>query len=375
MKHFADDHNLQLKNGLPQVESHSFAHMNRTRVVVKDQWASHPSTDDREEHLRKLGVQAEINYASAWIVFRNVEALQQQVTEKIYSEVTFSAQPEKLDADSFSNKYFEQAKKYTLDKRYKGYFDSRNITAYSNSEITIYAAGTGSNLNSLDAILDEPTVSLPYVIGGLRDDLNTLEMIQNKSLPVKTFEFDGAKYESEDSIVIIEKLQKELKVEEEKLKEADKRILSFFYKQAEKQGQGEKMLEMYQSIQACANKSEEINKEYIDTIGIMRPMYYGDLQLEQAHAIIGQVKIKEKIIKPQLKALLSDTALAAYFSAEERTAVEEYLSKEHQYFTGASFLNDELRALNDALHLYQAVPAEHCMTLKKELLEWQLQIA
>lgn len=375
MKHFADDHNLQLKNGLPQVESHSFAHMNRTRVVVKDQWASHPSTDDREEHLRKLGVQAEINYASAWIVFRNVEALQQQVTEKIYSEVTFSAQPEKLDADSFSNKYFEQAKKYTLDKRYKGYFDSRNITAYSNSEITIYAAGTGSNLNSLDAILDEPTVSLPYVIGGLRDDLNTLEMIQNKSLPVKTFEFDGAKYESEDSIVIIEKLQKELKFEEEKLKEADKRILSFFYKQAEKQGQGEKMLEMYQSIQACANKSEEINKEYIDTIGIMRPMYYGDLQLEQAHAIIGQVKIKEKTIKPQLKALLSDTALAAYFSAEERTAVEEYLSKEYQYFTGASFLNDELRSLNDALHLYQAVPAEHCMTLKKELLEWQLQIA
>jgi Zn-dependent protease with chaperone function len=375
MKHFAEDHDLPLQNGLPQVASSSFANMNRTRVVVKDQWASHPSTDDREEHLRKLDVHAELNYASAWVVFQNAEALQQQVTEKIYSEVTFSSQPQRLDIDSFTTKYFEKVQKYTIDKRYKGFFDARSITDYPNSEITIYAAGNSTDQKSLSEILDEPTVALPYVIGGLKSDLHTLEMIQNKSLPVKTFEFDGEKYESEDSVVIIEKLQKELKIEEDKLKDADKRILSFFYRQAEKYNQPEKMLEMYQAIQTRAKESDAITKEYIDTVGILRPMYYGNLELEQAHAIIRQVKLKEKTIKPQIKSLLSDEALASYFTPEEKKILEEYLSKEHQYFTGSSFLNEELKSLNNSLSLYQSIPAEHCLALKKELLEWQLQIA
>jgi hypothetical protein len=265
--------------------------------------------------------------------------------------------------------------KYTIDKRYKGFFDARSITDYPNSEITIYAAGNSTDQKSLSEILDELTVALPYVIGGLKSDLHTLEMIQNKSLPVKTFEFDGEKYESEDSVVIIVKLQKELKIEEDKLKDADKRILSFFYRQAEKYNQPEKMLEMYQAIQTRAKESDAITKEYIDTVGILRPMYYGNLELEQAHAIIRQVKLKEKTIKPQIKSLLSDEALASYFTPEEKKILEEYLSKEHQYFTGSSFLNEELKSLNNSLSLYQSIPAEHCLALKKELLEWQLQIA
>ena len=55
-----------------------------SRVIVADQWASHPSRQDRERNLLQLGFQADMVKDSAWRLFREPENLQIAMTEKLF---------------------------------------------------------------------------------------------------------------------------------------------------------------------------------------------------------------------------------------------------------------------------------------------------
>ena len=60
MHHFANVFKIPVENGLPQVTEDSLQYFNQSKLVIKNQWASHPSTEDRAAHLNSLGLHAEI---------------------------------------------------------------------------------------------------------------------------------------------------------------------------------------------------------------------------------------------------------------------------------------------------------------------------
>lgn len=84
LKQLAANFKLPEQNGLPVVNDEFLALNNTSRLNIKDQWASHPSTDDREKHLNSLGIIAETIDKSAWVIFRNREEWQQRLTQIIY---------------------------------------------------------------------------------------------------------------------------------------------------------------------------------------------------------------------------------------------------------------------------------------------------
>jgi Zn-dependent protease with chaperone function len=114
MHRFSSEHDIPVENGLPQVNASTFAHFNQQRLMVKDQWASHPSTDDREEHLNRLNIKTPFVHDSAWVVFRNCEALQRETTEMVYNTVHFQGKTETLDLAAFIERYEKRAEQYSL---------------------------------------------------------------------------------------------------------------------------------------------------------------------------------------------------------------------------------------------------------------------
>lgn len=54
--------------------------MSRSRVNVKDQWASHPSITEREENIAKVAVESEVLINSAWELLQNADHLQSTFT-------------------------------------------------------------------------------------------------------------------------------------------------------------------------------------------------------------------------------------------------------------------------------------------------------
>ncbi|HOX81841.1 MAG TPA: M48 family metalloprotease [Chryseolinea sp.] len=370
MKHFAEEHGLAVQHGLPQVTAQSFTRFNTTRVIIKDQWASHPSTADREDHLNKLNIITETVHDSAWILFQQAETLQQKVTDNIYNTVTFSKAPDKLDLSSFQERYNAETSKYSLDKQYKNFFNGRNIIAFELSEIENDILNC--NTNSLDEILTESALGLTYTIDGLKTDVHTLEMVEQHATRIETFEFDGKKYKSSEVKPMITSLKDELEQAETSLSKIDRNLVAFFIHKANGQGQGEKMKDDYKKIFIVAKESEDDIKKYIDIRSIIDPIFTEQMTVDRANILANQIRLNEKPIKERLRAILEDSSSAQFYTEDERKKLEEYISKDLQYFKQPSFLETDITLINEATHLYQSLTVERNFFLKKSLFDWQL---
>jgi Zn-dependent protease with chaperone function len=67
---------IPLAENLPQVTLSHLSRYNKSKLVVVDQWASHPSTEDRVLRLEKLNRSSEsFNQSPASTVFSDINAL------------------------------------------------------------------------------------------------------------------------------------------------------------------------------------------------------------------------------------------------------------------------------------------------------------
>ncbi|MFZ6012571.1 MAG: M48 family metalloprotease [Bacteroidota bacterium] len=370
MKHFADDFNLNFENGLPVVTEKSFAHLNHTRIVVKEQWASHPSTEDREAHLNSLNAKADTLTLPAWSIFRDVETLQQQMTQKLYETVTFKEEPKKLDLSTFRLRYYEDVEKFKLDKAYRGVFDTRNVTTFDPTQVAQEISAT--NIETLNDLLTDNMAMTPQLISGLQTDLNVLEMIGNGTLQVKTFEFEGLKFGKNNLTEIQDRLKEELKQAEDRLASLDKQLFVFFLTKAKKQNKEEELIRWYQHLFAATEETAADIKRYTDMMWEVNPIY-GQMEIAAAELVAANIKRREIEIKERLKTMLGDETYLDLIEVSDRETLNEYLAKDHVYFVKPDFMNEALKLFNEAMVIYHNTAYQRTFTLKKKLLEQQLQ--
>src|SRR5262249_54976525 len=78
----AKEFEMPVKDGLPVVSDAYLRGQNLSRINFKDQWASHPTTEEREIRLNKLGVHSEPDAQLAWAIFRNSPDWQEKLTKQ-----------------------------------------------------------------------------------------------------------------------------------------------------------------------------------------------------------------------------------------------------------------------------------------------------
>ncbi|MBL0742015.1 M48 family metalloprotease [Chryseolinea lacunae] len=372
MTQFANEHGLALQGGLPQVSAASFARLNKTRIVVKDQWASHPSTDDRETHLLSLNIPTETLQTPAWVVFTNAEALQRQQTEKLYTNAGFKQTPETLTLNLFTQRYETEVKKYTLNPAYKNFYNFRKMTTVNID--TLDYDRLLENVDTFEKILDEATLELPLLADGLRSDIHTLELIQEARNGIHTFEFEGKKMNRDEAAGLRDELKNELSVAEAKMVAADRNMVALFFHQAEKKGQLDKIKTDYKNFFASAETAEESQKKFEEIRKAVYPLYAENLTLEKVHAVVNLMKRLESPIKESIKDMLADPSKQTLYTPAEKSTLEEYVSKQQAYFANDTFLDGELKLFNESIMLFQGIGADYTFALKKELLDWQLQL-
>jgi Zn-dependent protease with chaperone function len=135
MQHFATDFNIPVKSGFMQLTEAKLYFFEQSRLVIKDQWASHPSTRDRIKHLAGLNIKSETINVPAWSIFNNAEGLQQQITNKIYAHVKYDKEPQIIDSTAFRSKYYDEVNKNTYNKAYCGFYDGREILEFDPQEV------------------------------------------------------------------------------------------------------------------------------------------------------------------------------------------------------------------------------------------------
>lgn len=373
MHHFAADNNIPVAFGLPQVTAQPTAFFNQSRIVVKDQWASHPSTADRQAHLQALNLKTEIVHEPAWRLFRNAATLQECLTQKLFEQVDFGDSPVLLDAEKFKVKFAQEIADNSFSKLYKGFYDSRRLTEFIPAAVATETEPLPAQ--TLDALLPDNLANLPARISGLKEDIATIGRIAKGETDVKTFDFDGRKYEKTSAGKVAAALAQELTQLETQLAQLDKQLFRFFFHKAQEKGKGHEITQSYTKLFAVIKETDTDLARYNKIMEELSRIFTSTLTVEQAQAIIDEVKIYEKGLKERLTQIVAAPAFAPFYTPNQQAKLEEFITQDKLYLDNFGFNNDALGELSTVLDIYVTVTAERCFRMKKEVLAQQLTFA
>ena len=371
MKHFGEYHKIPLEYGLLKIDQDSFAGAPKSRLVIKNQWASHPSTDEREKHLRSLNIPAEVYHDSAWTIFRNIEELQKRMTEKIYEKVKFEKPPVILDYAAFTRKYSKGIEEDSLDKAYQGYYDNRHVSVFSVSEI-LAESNTGLT-SSFDELINDSNSSLPASVPVIENDIQILEAIVKGDFKIKSFDFDGTKYESYRAATVKAKLEEELTFIKKKIEELDKQVFLFFYTKAKLSGKEKELAYTYENLFILVRESESDLKLYQALAAEVQPIF-NVMPFDKIKEAVTQIGIKEIPVKDRIKQILSHESSASILTDEQKTKLENFISGKWYYFHESSYNNPAVELLTESMSIFYYLINEKVFRAKKKMLQSQLQL-
>lgn len=226
----AEFNRFQMQANLPIISTENQSKYNKSKLVIKNQWASHPTTEERVKRLEETGFIAENeDEVLANTLFKDIKVWQELLTKQLFKNVTYAEQTILINTEEFISEYKQPILSDSFSDLYNGYYNSSNPTYF---DIHLVDSPSTKILDIKELFSDEK-VDLIYLKKALENDLQTLDSIANNQLGLKTFDYDGMKYSSKDAVALIEKLKPELENIKEQIKQNDIEIFRFFNQEAQ----------------------------------------------------------------------------------------------------------------------------------------------
>ncbi|HEX5153845.1 MAG TPA: M48 family metalloprotease [Parafilimonas sp.] len=357
-------HNLPLKQGLPEISFDFITSFSTSRINYKNQWASHPELGERKAHLDALDLNVPADESSAWIIFNDPEKLQQLVTEKLYSLVHNQNDLQIADSTAFDSFYNKEAADFALPGAYKGYYDDRYVDL---KEWDIDELSKHTPAMSFDDLFTETNTQLQSLINNNNADIETLKAIRDKQIDIKSFDFDGVKYQPEDCDHIIQQLEKQTAEKKEELEKLDKETFIFFNSYVSG-------LDIaYKELKRISENAFAYTTLVNSLLDAMQPLYKEQLTLERAGSITGQMKNEYEIkIKKEIRFLLEMGVISEERTENLYSEAVSFLNKDYVYFVNGHYMNDELSSFSNIAIQTANAYHDHRFRQFKKLLEDQL---
>ncbi len=369
LRSWAQEHQLPLKQGLPEVSFQFIQSISKSRINYKNQWASHPTLEERKTQLELLLLNVAPEETSAWKFFDDADRAQEQLTEILYRSVKREHGFETLDASNFEEFHSKEKDKYKLPQVYQGFYTGRFI------EVNVWEIESLTSIESsysFDQLFNKQNGLLQSSINNNRNDLELVRAIKEKQLKLKSFDFDGVKYDWKDCDEIKEILEKEIERDQDRLQMLDKEAFIFFYRNAKDRSREIKYGYLhFQSVSRECNEYLELANQILK---ITQPFYEGNLTIEQVNTGLAELKEAEKKLKSSFSKLLEEKIVKIHSDKELFTKMNEFIAKNYLYFISNQFVVSELNELRDL-----SVKAYHAFNdfkfcVYKNLLEEQLEV-
>jgi hypothetical protein len=357
------ENGLQLKNDFPQVTIQDYQRFNNSKLVIKDQWASHPSTIDRVNYLNSLEITNEVeSNNSAWDLFDNQEKLQIENTNVIYSEIKFEETPQILNEANYEQEFATNYANHCFPSFFNEYYDNRDYVDYKEDELIDInlVANLKENYNN-ETIIDVKNNN------DLNVEIETLQQMQKPEVSIKTFDYDGIKYSKKD----IQNLLIDLKAKQtnflNKLTNKDKEISKYVNTKLIKTAQNSDLqikLDEYKRAMAQAEKNNDLHQTIIENVEFISQ----NLQPDIIYDKFSNLKTYEYRLKNELKVLLNDKSLESYITVSLLETCQKYLNNELSYFDGQKYESEYLHILFNSLYYFNFLTLKKRFNSKKEFL-------
>ena len=340
----------------------------KSRVNVKDQWASHPTLKEREANIASVQIECDEYSESAWLLFTNREDLQQRITKSLYQTGFPNSNFSQLETNEYTDFVNQEINKYSIAEVYNGFYDNRYFTEFDPKQLS--STPIAKNFSQLYSRQNVERIKR-YTINKM--DLELLRQINLKEVPARHFEFDGEKYKRRDAGRLIDALMKEIDQEAKDIEELDRDSFRFHYHLAKQCGEGDALMEMYKKFffsMDSVKTAERMNERLQDFAAHL---------YSQPRWTAGEIKglvSRFSSIETEFKYFLSTQSLEAIQENIEteayRKVVEEYLNSSNLYSAGYDFSEQSFIKLSNLMaEVFGSVGKLYGTALKK-LTDYQL---
>jgi len=343
LKKIAQLNNISLVDGLPVLEDRKAVHTNR--INYKDQWASHPTTPERKAYLDQFELASEVNTASAWSLFTNAEELKATMTQHFYNAISKEEIKSELDEKEFEQIAEKHFKDNSLPGLFKEFYNDRQVATFDAEAVALQPF----TLVSFDQVLSEDAAVLPRKVQMLQQDIAVLKGIINKEIQTDSFDFDGQKYPRKKAAEILAILESELEKDEKELQQLDATLFRYFYAIAPFT-EAEALKVSWKDYFSNMNRGDQFLNNANRIVQLLAPVFQGQqLQIEHINAMSQDLKQNQE---PGFKKELQYWHNQGAFNddAALKETLEKFIASDYQYFSGNSFFDTELIALNHLVH-------------------------
>lgn len=335
---------------LPQYDDDQFGTTVKSQVQFRDQWASHPTQEEREQRYLAANIPGVKITQSAWTLFHDAEILQEQMSRQIYQVLAPEETPGQLfPAADLIREIEEFHEQYVFPSQYNNYYDDRPF-----SDIP---AGRLEPFSEEEQILY--TLSTLYVKSHrqrirhyFRDvqDAGTLQAIISRDIHVTQFTYENVQYRSHEALKILNKLQQRIARDKEWLQEHDLLALRYHYTFALQQAleAASNLQEQYRRILSHQVRAHALNEIAAMIMESIPAFYSGNNTPPEKTDLRLQILRQEA---EQLQQLLQDLLFQHHISdrwePELQQKVTHFIQYQYPYLLQHPPLPEELEAMHE----------------------------
>ncbi len=364
MKYIASKNKIAVKNGFPDVSLDDINAYQNTKINIENQWASHPSTQDRLENIERIEHQERIsNETPAIDLLANKASIVSKITKNLFKHVPYKGALVQVENKQFEKDYANDFERFAIDPYFNNYYRYTDpATRIKKKDAAV------SNVESLQDFYSPENIKMAQKYGALVNDLATLESIKPKESGIKFFEYDGKKYTRNQIDALIEKLEAKKEKNEKKVNKHNRFILAYCLQKAEGSALEKslkKALKQYEDIQEDLISKEQSYLELTEKAEFLsytlEPEVISDEQIK-----FRSVEIDWKKYLKQVREEVSFETLLGHYLGQE---FDKYLENERPLFNGSHYNDFVVERLVLILHNIPQLLHNRALIQKKQLVE------
>ncbi len=368
MNYYAHKDNLLFEKGLPNVSVKDLNKFNRSKLVITDQWSSHPSVEDRISSMEKIAISpANQTERPASTLFRNIEEYQKSITLNIFKDIQYSGYPTPMSQIEFDNEFLKSSKDNEFSPVYNGYYDLHSLELFDLTE-------TPERIDEpIENLFTEEKIDLVYRHLSLTQDAETLTQIAKKEIDVASFDYDGRKYVKKESMRVFHMVKKELNDISQMVSLNDQAIYFTFLKLEEGNNLTPRLNVLYNEIfkldKEIEAKVETVKafSEYLEFTGQV-------LQVEQIEMMVEEMEELETAFKSTVSSFLESDILQSEITPETREKLRNYVKFGLPIFKGNAYMEENLQSFGFVFQSIMFLSTRLYFVHKKRLLDYQAKL-
>lgn len=363
MHFYAGEFRHPIVNGLPKIDLDDLHRYNNTKLIIEDQWASHPTMQQRIEKIQKLNIPSEnIDHRLATSILKHLDQYEATLTNKLLSANDIRNGDHFISTVHFLEKFELEETKYKFPEVFNSYYNQKNPPLISLDDLKKVA-----DHPSASDFFNDDKVNLVFEKATVESEIEILEAIKLKQYQIKTFEYDGKKYFANEAGKVKLIAEQRLEVLNAEIEENDLHFLHYLDSKTDSETRNilNGRIKSYITTEESFEKYLAAFQEFLPYISFMSVT----LPVEEIRKKRFELIEHEKDFKEMLTEFLYKSEFKKTMKAEDFTLFQTYIDSKNKYFEFDRYIDSELQMLSDVFDKFTETLSTHFYDTKKDLLD------